>query len=286
MMEIFGKIFSSGSTGVFDVDGIRTSINKKYQDLLSKSTKIAECGVELVVWSEGATFIFKSDEEASIQHAIQAARDHEIYLGLGLAVLNDSCQNLLANNQSFMENKLILIAPDGSIVWEYLKWNLAPGYERAMTIPGDGQLKVANTVKGSVTGVICYDMDFPQYIRQSGSLKSDLLLAPSNDWPEIKNTHAKMARLRAIENGVSLLRPTSSGLSIAVDPYGKTLSCVDDFQGNGNPFVAVLPMGSVRTLYTTVGDFWTWVCVFGGCILIVLGMTSVIKKKYRSDLAT
>ncbi|OGU55806.1 MAG: hypothetical protein A2V66_01330 [Ignavibacteria bacterium RBG_13_36_8] len=272
MMEIFGKIFSARRTGVFDEEGIRAAIEIQSQKLLSESIKMAQSGNEVVAWSEGATFIFKSDEEAYIQHAIQSAREYKFYLGMSVVVLDDSCQKLLANNQPFVENKLLLITPDGNIAWEYLKSNLAPGYESAMTIRGDRILKSANTAKGPVTGVICYDMDFPQYIRQAGIMKSDLLIAPSNDWLEIKNTHSKMARMRAIENGVSLLRPTSSGISIAVDPYGNIISYVDDFKGKGAPLVAVLPMGSVQTLYSTLGDFWIWVCAFGGVILIVLGI--------------
>ena len=175
-------------------------------------------------------------------------------------LINDNCLDLLMKNQPFVKNKLLFINSEGNIAWEYSKLNLAPGYERMMTIPGDGILKLSNTDKGSVTGAICYDNDFPQYIRQAGVLKSDLLIDPSNDWPEIKKTHAKMARLRAIENGISLLRPTSTGISIAVDQYGNIISSVDDIKSNGAPMVSVLPMRSVQTLYTTLGDFCLLVC--------------------------
>ncbi len=113
-------------------------------------------------------------------------------------------------------------------------------------------------------------------------MKSDLLVAPSNDWPEIKNTHSKMARLRAIENGISLLRPTSSGLSTAVDPYGNIVGCVDDFKSSGAPLVAVLPMGSVQTLYALLGDSWTWICAFAGLVLIGLGIVRRWRERYAT----
>jgi apolipoprotein N-acyltransferase len=272
MMEIFGKIFSARRTGVFDVQSIKTAIENKYQELLSESIKMANSGIEIVIWSEGATFIFESDEEMYILRAVQAAREHEYYLGMGIMVIKDNCQELLAKNQPFIKNKILFIAPEGHVVWEYSKLNLAPGYEKIMTIPGDGILRSSNTAVGTVTGVVCYDMDFPQYIRQAGLMKSDLLIAPSFDWPEIKNTHAKMARLRAIENGISLLRPASSGLSTAVDPYGRIVACVDDFKSSGAPIVAVLQMESAQTLYTLLGDSWAWICAFVGFVLIVLGI--------------
>ncbi|MBN1827535.1 MAG: hypothetical protein JW884_00090 [Deltaproteobacteria bacterium] len=278
MMSIFGKIFSSKRTGVFDSESIRIPIQNSYRKLLAESVKMADSGVEMVVWPEGATFLFESDEEAFIQKAAQSAQEHNFYLGLGIIILQDSCQKLVAENQPFAQNKLILIAPDGRIAWEYSKSNLAPGYEYAMTIRGDGVLKALQTANWKVTGAICYDMDFPSYIRQAGKMKADLLLAPSNDWPEIKHTHAKMARLRAIENGASLLRPASSGLSIAADPCGNIVSYVDDLRSDGAPLVAVLPVGSVRTLYTLIGDCWKWVCVFGVVFLIVLSIVRRGKK--------
>ncbi|MFC2113075.1 nitrilase-related carbon-nitrogen hydrolase [Bacteroidota bacterium] len=279
MMEIFGKIFSASRTGEFDEGSIKATGEKKFQELLSESIKMAKSGVEIVAWSEGATFIFKNNEEMYIEQAIQSDMEHEFYFVIGLMVLHDNCQELLINKQPFLENKLLFISPTGNFDWEYSKLNLAPGYEKIMTIPGDGILKSSNTARGTVTGAICYDMDFSQYIRQTGLMKSDLLISSSSDWLEIKNTHTKMARLRAIENGISLLRPANSGISIAVDPYGNILSSIDDFTSNGAPLISSLPMGSVQTLYTTLGDFWTWICAFGGIILIIIGIVRTAKHK-------
>ena len=278
MMNIFGKIFSPKRTEIFDEEAIRTSINKRFHQLLMESAKLGKSGIKLVVWSEGATFIFERDERIFIQDAIRSAEKYDFFLGMALAVLKDSCLDLCANGQPFMTNKLMLISPAGQVDWEYAKWNRAPGFEKAMTIRGDGILKLSKTTMGDMTGAICYDMDFPAYIRQAGVLRSDLILVPSNDWPEIKHTHAKMARMRAIENGAALIRPASNGHSIAVDPYGNIVSIVDDIQSNGVPLVAALPVGSVRTLYAMAGDFWVWISLLGGLFLIVFGVTGKIKR--------
>ena len=103
-------------------------------------------------------------------------------------------------------------------------------------------------------------------------MKSDLLLAPANDWAEIKNTHARMARLRAIENGVPMLRSSSGGVSTAIDAYGRVLSRVDYYQSKGAPLVAELPVGSVGTVYASLGDFWLWICAAGAVAMILLGL--------------
>jgi apolipoprotein N-acyltransferase len=115
-------------------------------------------------------------------------------------------------------------------------------------------------------------MDFPHLIRQAGAGRTDLLLAPSNDWKEIKEIHRAMAVFRAIENGVSLVRATSTGLSTAVDPVGRVYGLGDDRAPNGRVMVATLPIGGVRTIYSRIGDFFGWLCVaaFGVVIAVAL----------------
>jgi apolipoprotein N-acyltransferase len=279
MMKIFEEIFSADRSGSIDMGSMRAVMETKFHELLSESIKLAESGVEIVVWAEGAAVIFASDEEKYVEQAVYTSQEKNFYLGMSLVVLCDNYQDLLAKNQPIVKNKLLFITPENRVAWEYSKSNLVLGNEKAVTIPGDGVLKSTKTNKGTVTGAICYDMDFPRYIRQAGVINSDLLIAPSNDWPEIKNTHARMARLRAIENGISLLRPTSNGISIAVDPYGNIMSVVDDNKSTGDPLVAVLPMGSVKTLYAFVGDSWTMICVILGSVLIVLGIARRLREK-------
>ena len=281
MMGIFGKIFSESRQGIFDPESSRPQITEHFETLLTESMKLADAGSELVAWSEGATFLFESDEETCLETAARSAAEHGCHLAIGVVVLKDNCQDLLAGNQPFVKNKVIFITPDGEVAWEYAKFNRAPGMERAMTIRGDSLLQFAVTPKGSVTGAICYDMDFPDHIRQSGKMRTDLFIAPSNDWPEIKNTHGRMARMRAIENGMSLIRPTSSGISIGVDPYGRIRSWVDDFESSGAPLITVLPMKSVRTLYSSLGDIWKWICAVAGVLLVGYGFVIVIMQRKK-----
>ena len=60
-------------------------------------------------------------------------------------------------------------------------------------------------------------MDYPVVVQQTGQNGTGLLINPSSDWLEIDPGHAQMAVFRAIENGMSLVRQTDLGLSIAVD---------------------------------------------------------------------
>ncbi len=267
MIQAFGGMVSPGGGGNGETGRFRTVMDDTFERLLAESVRLAVSGAEMVLWSEGAVVVLEADEESYIARASAIAREHGIHLGIGVVVLKASARE---RGEPFIANKLILVSPDGTIGWEYMKSNLAPGLERQFSIRGDCVLRADVSAKGTITGAICYDMDFPAHIRQAGAMNADLLLAPANDWPEIKETHWRMARMRAIENGVSILRPSSSGVSTAVDPYGRIVSRVDYFQSGGSPFAAVLPVGSVGTVYAGLGDSWTWVCVVGAAFMIVL----------------
>ena len=67
-----------------------------------------------------------------------------------------------------------------------------------------------------------------------------------------------MATFRAVENGMSIFRQTGEGVSVVVDAYGREINRVDTFEENTNGFTGIqnvqTPIGSVNTLYPSVGD--------------------------------
>ena len=125
-----------------------------------------------------------------------------------------------------------------------------------------------------MAAAICYDMDFPQLIQQVGQEEADLLLVPANDWQVIKHLHLHMATFRAIENGVSMIRATKSGLSGAVDAFGRTLAVTDHFSPGAQIMIAQVPLKRVRTLYARVGDLFAWLCIASLLITIPVALVN------------
>ena len=82
------------------------------------------------------------------------------------------------------------------------------------------------------------------------------MLVPSNDWQELDPYHTQMATFRAIEDGFSLVRQASNGLSMAVDYEGNVLAASDYFTTDPQVMVAYVPMQGVRTIYATIGDLF------------------------------
>jgi apolipoprotein N-acyltransferase len=131
----------------------------------------------------------------------------------------------------------------------------------AHTKKGDGELATFGMNDIQTGHVICYDLDFPSFIRQAGKRDVDILFAPSSDWREVRFLHAASARFRAVENGCSLVRPTMQGLSIATDPYGRILAYHDYYSNTPRLSIVGVPSRGVRTIYATCGELFSIVCV-------------------------
>lgn len=248
-------------------------------DLFTKTITEARAGARLVVWSEAAIPLSSEGEDLIIERAKQVAAQEGITLGITPAVLDDDWQRRMEAGEPFLSNRLIMISPSGEIAWTYEKTHLVPGYEQGAFHPGDGVLRAVDTEFGPVVGNICFDADFPKTTRSAGRMNAAVLVVPSNDWLEIRNLHALTARMRAVENGVSLLRPTSAGLSFAADAAGRIVARVDFFNSDGAPLVAELPIQPTRTLYSRVGDVFAYAC----CGAAVAVLFASVRRKSRPD---
>jgi apolipoprotein N-acyltransferase len=226
-----------------------------------ETVREAQAGAAVIVWPEGAGLGPISAEASLIGRAQEVARQYGIYLTIPLFTYPDDL-----DSGQLPVNKLLLIDPAGETVLEHVKYG---GDIFENRIQGDGKLQTAATPFGVLSGVICYDADYPRVIQQSGRNGTGLMLVPSNDWPEIDPIHSQMAVFRAIENGMSLVRQTDSGLSIAVDPYGRTLAQADFFGATDRTLVAQVPVRHVTTIYTLFGRWFEWLAPFGLMFLIV-----------------
>ena len=235
-------------------------------DLLTRTEREARSGAKIIVWGEAAAPVLQEDVAAVVERAGRVAREQQVYLQLGLVTFRRSDQF------PFMENRALLIEPSGVIVWDYHKAYPTPG-ENMSVAAGPRILPIVDTPYGRLAPAICYDMDFPALIRQAGTQHVDIVLAPYKDWKQVAAQHAQMATLRAIENGVSVVRPSLSGLSTVVDPEGHVLAEVDTFTTDAPTIVAMVPIKGRPTLYARIGDSFAYLCVAGLMVLAGAALT-------------
>jgi apolipoprotein N-acyltransferase len=239
-------------------------------DLLARSRQEARAGARLVVWSEAAALALEEDAAAVIGRARALAQEEGIHLQLGLLVFRR------ADQPPFVENRAVLIDPQGEVVWDYHKSVPVPGGEASRLAAGPGVVPTETTPIGRLATVICYDADFPELVRQAGVAGAALLLVPASDWQEVKATHTQMATFRAVENGVTLVRPTRQGISLAVDPQGRVLAAADYYAADQTAIVAAVPTRGVATLYARIGDSFAYLCILG---LVVLAGAALFRRR-------
>ena len=115
--------------------------------------------------------------------------------------------------------------------------------------------------------LICFESIFPDLVRQHVAAGGRVLVNITNDsWfgrSAGPYQHALINAMRAVENRTAIARAATTGISLFIDPFGRTYEATDLF----TPAVAVatVPVGQPATFYTRHGDVFTW-----GCLLVVL----------------
>jgi apolipoprotein N-acyltransferase len=248
-----------------DLASLRQAYAVTSDDLLARSEREMRAGAKIVLWGEANASVLKADEAALVARGQALAARYRAYLGMTLAVRRPG-------RQASIENRIVLVQPDGSIAWAFDKARPVPGGEAFMQVPGTGRLSVAATPYGRLSSVICFDADFPDLVAQAGALRTDILLVPSNDWPAIDPWHTQMASFRAIEQGVNLVRQTSQGLAAAYDYQGRQLAAADYYQAADQVMVAETPTQGRRTLYAVLGDWLAYGCMGGQALLAAIAL--------------
>jgi apolipoprotein N-acyltransferase len=116
---------------------------------------------------------------------------------------------------------------------------------------------------GSRLGVfICYESIFPDEVRQLAANGAQVFVNISNDgWYGDSGAyaqHLKQARMRAIENERWLLRDTNTGVTAAIDPYGRIVATVP--RKVRTVLRAPYALSNVTTFYTAHGDWFAYLC--------------------------
>jgi apolipoprotein N-acyltransferase len=114
-----------------------------------------------------------------------------------------------------------------------------------------------------ISVAICYEVVYPNLIRQFVLRGSELLTTITNDaWfgrTSAPYQHFAQASMRAIEEGRYLVRSANTGISGIVDPYGRVLEKTDIFQST--VLVGEARFLRTSTVYARHGDILAYASV-------------------------
>ena len=186
-------------------------------------------------------------------------------------------------------NSLHAISSRGRVVMTYDKFHLVPFGEfipfgsflvkylglKKLTVgridfsPGPGPQTISLPDFPSFSPTICYEIIFPDKVRETGSRPSWLLNITNDAWFGNSSgpyQHFAMARMRAVEQGVPLIRAANTGISGIIDPFGRVMKYIP-LKSQGIIDSRLPKPISRRTVYSRTGD---WV-IIGLVILVVCG---------------
>ncbi len=172
------------------------------------------------------------------------------------------------NLNGAQRNVSLGFVPGASAPAIYQKRRLVKGLETQYYTPGPGPAVLSNGVGLEV----CKDMDFHAMLRSDEVATHPRLLAvPAWDFGADDWSHARVAILRSVENGVPMARSAREGLLTVNDRYGRLIA----MKKSGADFSTLtgeLPLDGVggNTIYDRIGDAFGWLCAVMGLGLFAL----------------
>lgn len=266
-------------------------VERTLQHLEKLSRQAAASGPELLVWPETAVPCHVR-LRPQCRARIQALVDE-----LGIPLLTGAADYSRERREPY--NAAFLLQPGKPTMQRYAKMHLVPFGERTPfrdRIPllrridwsvltrdlgpaefAPGQQRVLFDVPGARAVVlICFEAVFPDFTRRGVKQGGRLLVNITNDsW--FGDTagpfqHARLAVMRAVENRTAMARCASTGLSLFVDPYGRTHGTT----ALGEQAVRTydLQVANHVTLYTRYGDWFAQGSLLVSLLMVVLARAS------------
>ena len=207
-------------------------------------------GVRVVVIPEAAIQMDAAHQTATLAPFASAAKSSGATIVVGTLVAEPA------------QNRAFAFLPDGTQEI-YVKRHLLLPFEPEA--PGHG----LGLLGGGYATQICKDMDFPDTVRATAQGGVRLMIVPANDFGHDGWMHARMSIMRGVENGFAVLRSAFNGLETASDANGRLLAVASTMQPGVVTMTAEVPLGPGPTLYTRIGDIFSWLC---GILSLAIGI--------------
>lgn len=249
-----------GTLTATQIDAIRTKMNLINEDLFSRARVQADAGAKIITFSEFNVQVFAGDEDRVLTAAKAIAVEKGIYLVFPFEITEADITKR-ADPVIFQVNESVMITPEGTIAYTYVKHNLLIGPETEHTVRGPRQIFTIDTPYGKLASVICLDMEYPSFMRLAEQQGVDIILSGAIDGTpssEGNPLHSMMASYRTIESGFSLGRAGYYGQNVAVDYLGHTLGSVNHYTAGDRTVTAKIPISGVKTIYGILGDYLPW----------------------------
>lgn len=253
---------------------------RNFTSFLELSMRNRPPWVRHVIWPEtSATFYIQ--DEADARRIIAEMLPADGLLLTGAPLRRDAPYSI--------HNGMAAIDTDGKVVATYEKSHLVPFGEY---VPFADFLPIKKITSGAIdfspgpglrtldlrnmppmSPLICYEVIFPGAVIAANEARPEWLLNLTNDGWYGRSAgpyqHLAQTRLRAIEEGVPLVRAASTGISAVFDPYGREQGRIG--LGQAGILDIRLPYALPPTLYARFGDtlFFALLAAAGALVFLL-----------------
>jgi apolipoprotein N-acyltransferase len=254
------------------------------QTYVDMSRKAAEEQVDLIVWPESAAPCYLATESLYFAQVQSLCDELDIPLLIGT---ND--YQVINQGRLNYYNSAFLFTPSGGYPQVYNKIHLVPFSEKVpyeekhhlsekiqlgqSDFSSGKELTIFRIPTGKFATLICFESVYPILVRDFVNQGAEFLVNITNDGWFGKThgpfQHARIAVFRAIENRISIARCANTGISMFIDPYGRTTKVTKIFTRSivANK-IQVKPNGS--TLYARYGDWFAQGCCLISFLVILV----------------
>ena len=269
--------------------GAKAEVMQKYLALSDRSSGPQSNGVRdvsILIWPESA-FPFFLAREADAMAQIANLLPPGTVLVTGAARPPDTLPPAMPITRAY--NSIYVIDHDGSILSVYDKLHLVPFGEylpfqstlesfglsqltkvHGGFIPGTRRRPIAIPNAPAVLPLICYEVIFPGEITSRDERPGWIVNLTNDGWFGISTgpyQHLQQARLRAIEEGLPIVRAANTGVSAVIDPAGRLIARLG--LGTEGIIDARLPVAAAPTLYVRLGDIPAALLVAIALLLVI-----------------
>jgi apolipoprotein N-acyltransferase len=186
-------------------------------------------------------------------------------------------------------NSLYVIDHDGSVLSVYDKLHLVPfgeflpfqdlmeklGFLQLTKVSGGfipGTVRRTMVIPGAPPALplICYEAIFPGDVAARNDRPGWIVNLTNDGWFGISTgpyQHLQQARLRAVEQGLPVVRAANTGISAVIDPFGRIVARLG--LGVEGVLDSTLPVAIAPTVYARSGDIPAAIIVAAALIFVV-----------------
>jgi len=269
---------------------------------LERLTEQLGRATDLVIWPEAATpFVFEREPVYQLQLIALANRAQAPIL------FGSPALRFYPDRRPYLLNSAYLLSPDGQLLGRYDKHHLVPFGEYIpfrssllffldKLVEGIGDfeagtgptvLTVTPKLRSASAGLagmtprpvefgvaICYEVIFPNLVRQFAANGAEFLVTVTNDaWfgsSSAASQHFSMVVFRSVENHLAFARSANTGISGFIDPFGHIVEATPIFTEQA--VKATMQVWRPDTFYSRHGDVFAYGCAIICALLFLFGL--------------